>query len=265
MRADLLAQCGLSAAVGREVLAEMHAAQFSATLNLSQAPRALPDLADRYAIAPVLTINDIRRQNLVALIEEANTAAALGDRSGISASLISQWKNGSPDSKTGKPRQISSDSCRRIELAMGKQSGWMDQQRGTPAQPSPEGVSVHPVAQDLSHPTFEDEPQQHPWEFIVSVPTSDLPKRFRAAMPDDALAPDTPRGLVLHFNTDAEPVIGHGVLVQDAAGGRHVRRYAQGLGGAWRAEARNTAYMTLHSGDGVQLLAVVTGKDSGAV
>ena len=84
-------------------------------------------------------------------------------------------------------------------------------------------------------------------------------------MPDDALAPDTPRGLVLHFSTEAAPVIGHGVLVQDAAGGRHVRRYAQGLGGAWRAEARNTAYMTLHSGDGVQLLAVVTGRDSGEV
>lgn len=138
-------------------------------------------------------------------------------------------------------------------------TGW------TPSQHPPEGVIVRPVAQDLIHPQSEDDLPQHTWEFILSVPASDLPKRFRAAMPDDALAPDTPRGLVLHFSTEAGPVIGHGVLVQDAAGGRHVRRYAQGLGGAWRAEARNTAYMTLHSGDGVQLLAVATGRDSGAV
>lgn len=99
----------------------------------------------------------------------------------------------------------------------------------------------------------------------MSADPAALPKRFKLPMPDDAMAPDTPRGLVLHFSTEAAPVIGHGVLVQDAAGGRHVRRYAQGLGDAWRAEARNSAYMTLHSDAGVQLLAVVTGRDSGEV
>lgn len=135
----------------------------------------------------------------------------------------------------------------------------------TPAQPATAGVSVHPVAQNVIQLRPHDESPLHAWEFILSVPATDLPKRFRAAMPDDALAPDTPRGVVLQFSTELSPTIGHGVLVQDAAGGRHVRRYAQGLGDAWRAEARNTAYMTLHSGDGVQLLAVVTGRDSGVV
>ena len=135
----------------------------------------------------------------------------------------------------------------------------------TPTQHPPEGRAAAGVAHHLTHPKFDDELPLHQWEFILSVPASDLPKRFRAPMPDDALAPDTPRGLVLYFSTEVAPVIGNGVLVQDAAGGRHVRRYAQGLGDAWRAEARNTAYMTLHSGDGVQLLAVVTGRDSGAV
>lgn len=164
-----------------------------------------------------------------------------------------------------KRRGVPASRHKAIADALGWTVDIMLAEHWTPLHHAAEGAPVYGVAQDLIHPTFEDELQQHPWEFIVSVPASDLPKRFRAAMPDDALSPDTPRGLVLHFSTEAEPVIGHGVLVQDAAGGRHVRRYAQGLGGAWRAEARNTAYMTLHSGDGVQLLAVVTGRDSGAV
>ena len=127
------------------------------------------------------------------------------------------------------------------------------------------GVAIHPVAHDLSHLKPDHEPTYYTWEFMLSAVIADLPKRFRFAMPDDAMAPDTPRGTVLVFSLDAPPTIGHGVLVQDATGQRHVRRYAQGLGGQWKAEARNKAYLTLDSADGVQLLAVVVGRETGEI
>lgn len=92
-----------------------------------------------------------------------------------------------------------------------------------------------------------------------------LPPRFRLAVPDDAMAPTTPRGTVLIFSTTTPPSIGGGVLVQDAEGRRHVRRYAQGIGGGWVAEARSGAYRPLNSGAGLQLLAVVVGRESGEV
>lgn len=86
---------------------------------------------------------------------------------------------------------------RWLELGEGSESdNW------TPSQPAPAGVASHPVAQDLRHPEPDDESPKHPWEFIVSVPASDLPKRFRAAMPDDALT----------LRTQARPVIVQGAI-----------------------------------------------------
>lgn len=214
---------------------------------------------------PVTTIEEIRRANLKALLAGFRPERKFADLIERSQTQVTQWKNASPDSKTGKPRQLSSEICRLIEEKCGKPEGWMDQQHWGSAQHADagSGSSTDPVDQDLSHPEPMMEPTTLQWESVVQL--KEFPVRFKLAVPDDALAPDTPRGVVLHFSTEADPVIGHGVLVQDAAGGRHVRRYAQGLGGAWRAEARNTAYMTLHSSDGVKLLAVVTGRDSGVV
>lgn len=117
----------------------------------------------------------------------------------------------------------------------------------------------------MSHPQHDDEPTTCSWEFIVSAVIEDLPKRFRLAVPDDALAPATPRGTVLIFSTATAPEFGKGVLVQDSAGQRHVRRYAQGPGGRWLAEARNTAYITLDSASGLQVLAVVVARETGDV
>lgn len=44
----------------------------------------------------------------------------------ISDTQVSQWKLRSPDSKTGKPRNISSASCRKIETNLKIATGWMD-------------------------------------------------------------------------------------------------------------------------------------------
>ena len=94
----------------------------------------------------------------------------------------------------------------------------------------------------------------------------DIPERFVLAMPDDALAPHTVRGTRLLFVKGDQPTsFGVGVLVRDAQGQHHVRRYVQGPAGQWAAEARNTAYRSIGASDGALIVAWVEGRFDGAV
>lgn len=71
-------------------------------------------------------IEDVRRDNLRRLRDELGGVQGLADRLGKSQSQISQWLNASTHSATGKPRTISSGSCRELEKALGRPDGWMD-------------------------------------------------------------------------------------------------------------------------------------------
>lgn len=74
------------------------------------------------------TTDEVRRENLALLVDAAGGPTSFAARIDRSQSQVSQWLNASPDSKSGKPRTISSSSCRYIERAIGKPDGWMDQQ-----------------------------------------------------------------------------------------------------------------------------------------
>lgn len=71
-------------------------------------------------------VDVIRRENLKRLASEYTSVANLAKVLGRSSSQVSQWINANKDSKTGKPRTISSASARMIETACGKPQGWMD-------------------------------------------------------------------------------------------------------------------------------------------
>src|SRR3546814_18161529 len=93
------------------------------------------------------TIDDIRRENLIALRDQHGTAQVMADIMEISPTQISKWINAAIDFKSGKPRTISSRSCRKMELKLDLVSGW----RGTdlrrsnpPAPPSEENTGVDP-------------------------------------------------------------------------------------------------------------------------
>lgn len=188
--------------------------------------------------------------------------------SGQSSAVVSQWRgtgNGKQTKTIGKLEAVQA-----IERESGFSALWLAKGMGpkraanwTPPQHAPKGVIVSSVAQDLSQPQFDDDPTTCTWEFILSTAASGLPKRFKLAMPDDALSPHTPRGVVLIFSTGQEPIFGHGVLVEDAAGQRYVRRYAQGPAGRWIADVHNNAYLALDSAEGLKVLAVVTGRETG--
>lgn len=72
------------------------------------------------------TIEDIRHENLLAIVSELGANKALADLIQKDPAQVSQWVNRSPNSKTGRPRNISSDTARLTETATGKPSGWMD-------------------------------------------------------------------------------------------------------------------------------------------
>jgi hypothetical protein len=72
------------------------------------------------------TIEEIRRQNLAEIAKELGSIQAVADAIGKSHSQVSQWKNGSIDKKSQRPRTMDSESARLIELKCGKDVGWMD-------------------------------------------------------------------------------------------------------------------------------------------
>lgn len=72
------------------------------------------------------TIDLIYRENLQLLIKETGGVRNLAERIGKSYAQVSQWKNASKDSKTGRPRSMSADACREIEVICNKPTGWMD-------------------------------------------------------------------------------------------------------------------------------------------
>lgn len=71
------------------------------------------------------SIEHIYRENLEILIKEYGGVRELGEAIGKSYAQISQWKNASKDSKTGRPRAISRDMATHIELSCKKPVGWM--------------------------------------------------------------------------------------------------------------------------------------------
>lgn len=87
------------------------------------------------------TVDQIRRDNLALLFKEYESWKALADAVEVSESQLSQWANGSADSKTGRPRGMRPESCRRIEKATGKLEGWMDQDHSSsPPRSEPSNV-----------------------------------------------------------------------------------------------------------------------------
>ncbi|WP_143148402.1 hypothetical protein [Nitrosospira sp. Nsp11] len=72
------------------------------------------------------TIEEIRYENFLILVEEAGNVARFAERMKKSYGQFSQLKNKSPESKTGKPKEIGSKQAREMELVFGREVGWMD-------------------------------------------------------------------------------------------------------------------------------------------
>lgn len=86
------------------------------------------------------TIDEIRRENLTALVAELGGNKGLAEVVGVSETQMSQWVKGAKESSTGKQRGLRLATCHRIEDATGKPRGWLDAihaTAGEPPAPSP--------------------------------------------------------------------------------------------------------------------------------
>lgn len=72
------------------------------------------------------TIEDVRHANFLALIERYGGIQPLSNLLDRTHSQLSQWKTRAKHSRTGKPRNIGSDTCRYIEKTLGLPDNWMD-------------------------------------------------------------------------------------------------------------------------------------------
>lgn len=118
-------------------------------------------------------------------------------------------------------------------------------------------VAAAPAApgepRDILHVTRVD------WGDWVAV---DLSARFEVELPNDALAPEYPKGVVMRFDPGRERRAGWPCIVKDAAGHFHVRDYEEGFGGAWRAVARSRGFAPLDSeAHGLVFVASMFGVD----
>ncbi|NOL51806.1 S24 family peptidase [Pelistega suis] len=75
----------------------------------------------------IMDINELRRKNLRALVEEFGGVGKLAEVANRDQSQISQWLNGSIIHATGKPRGVRSSTLRDFEAAIGKPLNWLDQ------------------------------------------------------------------------------------------------------------------------------------------
>lgn len=115
--------------------------------------------------------------------------------------------------------------------------------------------AVGVVAQTVS-PSVFILPVRLTWDALMQ--SEDLPERFVLEAPDDALAPNLPRGTPVVFAKTSHARPGECVLVQDSRGQRYIRRFVQGVGGAFSAQALHDAYVSLDSArDGLRVLAVM--------
>lgn len=72
------------------------------------------------------TISEIRRERLEELISKFSSVRAFADFIEKSPAQVSQWRNASIDSKSGKPRGMGDSIARELEKKFEKSKGWMD-------------------------------------------------------------------------------------------------------------------------------------------
>jgi hypothetical protein len=71
-------------------------------------------------------IDEIRRRAMGLLEKEAGGPVAAAKRAGMKYAQWANLRSGALDSKTGKPRGMRKETARKIEVAFGKQDGWLD-------------------------------------------------------------------------------------------------------------------------------------------
>lgn len=167
-----------------------------------------------------------------------------------SAESLKQVYRGTALPKTGEPRGIGPSIQKKLEAHY---PGWSERQHRSAG-----------VAQELSHSPRKIAAQRFSWgDLVRDVDITALGELFVTTLPDDANAPDYPKGIDIVWSTTKPADYGSLVLVRDKRGQLHAREYRQGPDPSrWLAAASNRAFFTFDSrDDGLRVLAVAAFRE----
>jgi len=221
-------------AITRHVNSEVNSACINKTLSEGKM-RAMQESAKRLFDAA----REATRGSAAPITNWKQLGLALGE----TPQVISNWKNRSPG--------VSKEGAIKAERLYGVSVDWV--LHGTRTGKST-GLP-RSQAQLLSLDSHTVPPRTLLWGDLMKTT---LPRQFRVALPDDAMAPDAKAGELVEMDTGEKPRPGDGVLVQDAAGAIYFRKYRPGRGDAWTAYATNPDYPSLESErDGLEIIATM--------
>ena len=216
---------------------------------------------------------EVMRENLDILVRHCGSVRELAARLDREPSQISQWRNASTNSGTGKPRRISADSARYIEARLGLPVGWMDvahtqSDEGAPITGSA-GVAIHvPLLENAaSMGSGED---VLPADVIAGrLPLSPLWVQGRVPGASvhalrfihglgDSMSPTFSDGDILLVDTaQRDPAAIDGVYVLHAHGRLFIKRVRQNFHGQLEISSDNPAVKTVDVLDGTHEVEVV--------
>ena len=88
------------------------------------------------------TVDEIRRDNLKILEQEAGAPSEMARRVEMSYSQYVNLRDGAADSKTGKSRGMRTETARRFEVSCGKPKGWLDVHHSDDASSAYSGAEI---------------------------------------------------------------------------------------------------------------------------
>ena len=185
-------------------------------------------------------IDRIRLGNLARLIAEAGTASALATRAEISGAYLSHVRKGTPY-PSGNPRRLGDRLAAKLERAMGKPPGWMDEERPYETGPFPPG-SGHPVLSWVQAGTWNEAREPPTAAERLNCPLPCGPDTFVLKVAGESMAPRFPDGDYIFVDPDVPAESGKFVVVRRPDDGAATfkqlvvedgRRYLKAANPAW--------------------------------
>ena len=185
-------------------------------------------------------IDRIRLGNLARLIAEAGSASALARRAATSGAYLSHVRKGTPY-PSGNPRRLGDRLAAKLERAMGKPPGWMDEEQPYETGPFPPG-SGHPVLSWVQAGTWTEARELPTAAERLNCPLPCGPGTFVLKVAGESMAPRFPDGNYIFVDPDVTAESGSFVVVRRPDDGAATfkqlvvedgRRYLKAANPAW--------------------------------